>query len=1441
MKFIKYILLTLLWLGWALLGQAQQLALPQTHNYVLEQVPKVAGKKQCGELEGLPKEAISNTVNYVDGLGRPLQTVIWQGSPTGYDIIQPVQYDEFGRQVNTYLPYVATPDYGKGQAGAYQEQALIKGDEINSRVFQFYQGQPGIAQDGKPFSHQELEASPLNRVLSETGPGEVWHTNDKKVKFAYRTNTPEDAVRLWTIHATSGLPETLTEYANTTTDRNGDGQPDGEGELFVNEVTDEHGNIVLECKDKLGRVVLKKIQEGVDAQNRPVFLSTYYIYDDFGNLRYVLPPLAVQQMETGNYHQHPDFSSILKNLCFTYRYDYRHRMVEKQVPGAENIEMVYDRLDRLVFSRDGQQRAIGQWAFTLYDVFSRSVATGVMNTGLNREALQNWSDTNLPKNLVRNRQPVDLNTSGASVEKTVVKYQYEGTDIQASESIELLPGFAFYAGVEAPSFEAEIVQPQFNSLESAGYASTGTTLPTSDFDLLTLSYYDDYSFTDKAFDANSQSGLTAARNQVGATTLELPTVTDRVKGMVTGSLVRVLDSEDWLSTVSYYDAKGRVIQVQGNNHLGGTDIQSTLYDFTGQVIATHQAHQTTSGTLAVSQAFRYDHVGSVLETHHKVGANPWELLTENSYNELGELQQKKLAKGELFQQQLDYAYNIRGWLKKVNNPQGLQDMNSPVKDYFGFELFYEDHTTNPQYNGNIARMSWQSGRDPVQRQYDYHYDALNRLKQADFSSAKTEENGRFDVSLSYDANGNILSLDRQGLKSFNTAQDNQKVFGVIDALSYTYEPLSNRLAKVEDAVAEKDAAGSFFNGVSTAQEYHYDANGNLIQDDNKGITAIQYNHLNLPERIAFGADKYLKYTYDAAGIKLRKEVYEEGSLVKTTDYVGEFVYEQNILQFIHMAEGRVLTKAALSETAPAYVYEYHYKDHLGNLRVAFREGTPVDYEATLTDAVAVQQEATFFDNLESTWEAGSGRGTSGAAKLNAATGKTVGPMVQQLEVTVGDKLKAEAWYRYENASPVSQTLYNGMPLLGNGGDNITAPTMTFGISPIGTAANGSLPVAYLRMVVYDAEGNEQPTQNQVRYVTASTNGWYKLSLPEITLTQNGFVKIFVANESDVDVWFDDLKITHTPEVIVQENHYYPFGLNLAGIEKQGAPDHKFQYNGKEKQEEFGLNWMDYGARMYDAALGRWHKVDPLTEKMRRHSPYNYAFDNPIIFIDIDGMIPWPLPKKWKKGKRTIKRRIDSKYGNRTRNGKKRKHHGLDMNLGGGDDDLGVPVYATHDGKVLLAKDKSDKNGAGNRIHIQSADGKFKTVYMHLKDAPTLSANDEVKEGDIIGYVGGSGFGKDKGQAVHLHYEIHKKDENGKFQSVDPLSGGEDGAPVDPQSWLSSSENLETESITTFDVVNSDGEKVGEGTSIDVDQFIQENKVSGNPLEAIWEIVKNLLE
>lgn len=102
-------------------------------------------------------------------------------------------------------------------------------------------------------------------------------------------------------------------------------------------------------------------------------------------------------------------------------------------------------------------------------------------------------------------------------------------------------------------------------------------------------------------------------------------------------------------------------------------------------------------------------------------------------------------------------------------------------------------------------------------------------------------------------------------------------------------------------------------------------------------------------------------------------------------------------------------------------------------------------------------------------------------------------------------------------------------------------------------------------------------------------------------------------------------LLNTPDVLAY-NKYYPFGLKHKGYNiniTSTNPALKYKFGGKEYNDELGLDWYDVSARNYDPALGRWMNLDPLAETMRRHSPYNFGFDNPIYFQDYDGMAPTP--------------------------------------------------------------------------------------------------------------------------------------------------------------------------------------------------------------------------
>ena len=142
--------------------------------------------------------------------------------------------------------------------------------------------------------------------------------------------------------------------------------------------------------------------------------------------------------------------------------------------------------------------------------------------------------------------------------------------------------------------------------------------------------------------------------------------------------------------------------------------------------------------------------------------------------------------------------------------------------------------------------------------------------------------------------------------------------------------------------------------------------------------------------------------------------------------------------------------------------------------------------------------------------------------------------------------------------------------------------------------------------------------------SAASGAHEKLSFNTVNITQGGYVYVYLSNEGQTgfDVYFDDLSITHTKGAILQEDHYYPFGLNISALSSTAplSKPNNYKFNGNEEQTEFDLNLYDFNARMYDATLGRFANIDPLADVETSWTPYRAFYDNPISYSDPSGLL-----------------------------------------------------------------------------------------------------------------------------------------------------------------------------------------------------------------------------
>jgi RHS repeat-associated protein len=214
----------------------------------------------------------------------------------------------------------------------------------------------------------------------------------------------------------------------------------------------------------------------------------------------------------------------------------------------------------------------------------------------------------------------------------------------------------------------------------------------------------------------------------------------------------------------------------------------------------------------------------------------------------------------------------------------------------------------------------------------------------------------------------------------------------------------------------------------------------------------------------------------------------------------------------------------------------------------------------------------------------------------------------------GDTVNVSAWARLE--ATANNFALNIIPLsigglLGSPEGSIFAGGMKLLLAPQFTSTSASsTPRAYVKVAFVDEQGNI--ISQHYRTIEKSTS-WHEVKLG-ITAPTDCYAVIFVANESPVNVYFDNIEVSHPHLVVSQETHYYPFGLEIKPLAREGG--NRWKYNGKELEAE--TKWSDYGARHYDAQIGRFHKIDRFAEKYYDLTPYHYCANNPIRYVDVNG-------------------------------------------------------------------------------------------------------------------------------------------------------------------------------------------------------------------------------
>lgn len=1171
-------------------------------NYAKTFIPKARITNTNTVNETSSPEQVGITTQYSNGLGKSRLLVQHK-----------VSKNSSGTYLNSYVPsdtrqrpdpYSFRPFVGESEgylANAPNYSVTYHG---SSR----YPSEGGVTDEAVISTSQLVNSSgSTERSMTTYAPGKSRMGQGRGTKTTAIINKVatglsflETNVRLWSINA-SGMPVSTGVYAAGRLQGTRTQNAEGMDKLVL---SDRSGNPVYEASfQKRDGILGFDPVTGAPVPKR-VYGETYYVYDEMDRLRYTLSPKAVAAISAAGWTVS---LSIIDELCFSYRYDAEGRQHSVHKPGEQGYtELVYSKEGRTIMRRSPLEQSKGLWELLFYDKANRVIATGLLTNNNDRGYWQGQA----------NAQTTQTSNSAHYYIWGAGKEQY--------------PPKTGLAGAE----------------------------------ILSYTYFDEYPTT--VLPGENYNPVPFQAHLVAGATADVPATRASVYGFQTAAEVKVLNNpgvttylQDWTNAKNYYDYYGRRIYSVGQNATGSKDSVYHQYNVLGQALRKwhlrNAFHNSANRRTTELESYAYEaYSGRLTGIWRSTNGAVAEAAVRYTYDELGRMSK------EIFGNEAEtrlYTYNVRGELQGINEDYALTG-NKTGDMSFGEALGYDYGYLYPRYDGLVSGMIWRgSGGSGVRaHSYAYVYDSTGRMTSAKYGESRTigvvtpywQVNRRnYSQTVAYDLNGNITAGTRWGVSQ------NPALPGVVqvDDLSYTYLPNSNKLQKVNDAIVNDYQTGDYLQG--TAQGYSYDVSGNLTEDKSKNITAVSYTWFNKPEKVSFADGSNIFYTYDAGGNKLQ-EVVQANSRNNYTNYISGAVYKNGIISYISTAQGR--TNMAIATPRQ----EYFVKDHLGNIRTtvasAVTEATAPSlqrqaYTAGYEPADEATETALFDKVTEVRADKPGGLNADDQKAALLQDSRRLGTSIM-LKVMAGDKMEINADNFYEslqnnNNNNVEATagllfeqvigsLAGGSGALNSAeGSSPNALTERILSNPEAVTAYEDLlvaetdttrPKAFLNFLFFDEELNLVPEHSRL-WQADGENSWSKIGAEEtapLEMPQNGYIVAYLSNQSEQEAYFDNMNLVMTNGLLLDEQHYYAYGLPIAGLSSlaANATKHRQRYQGNEYIEERGLEWMDFHNRQYDPQLGIFLGIDPLADAGGQQvlSPYHAMGCNPVSMVDPLGLV-----------------------------------------------------------------------------------------------------------------------------------------------------------------------------------------------------------------------------